>query len=97
MRQRDRLVTHDKAGERTLEGLLVAQCRLHEDGIAGDVYLYKNNTDCVVDVVIINIDDENQVLIIDKFHVVNELHGCPLRVAAHLLLPLHQARKVASR
>ena len=40
------LVTHDKAGERVLEGLLVdAERRLREEGIAGDVYLFKNNTD----------------------------------------------------
>jgi proteasome accessory factor A len=40
------LVTHDKAGERILEGLLVdAEQRLEEEGIAGDVYLFKNNTD----------------------------------------------------
>ena len=40
------LVTHDKAGERTLEGLVVdAERRLREEGIAGDVYLFKNNTD----------------------------------------------------
>jgi proteasome accessory factor A len=40
------LVTHDKAGEQLLEGLLVdAELRLHEEGIAGDVYLFKNNTD----------------------------------------------------
>jgi len=40
------LIAHDKAGERTLEGLLVdAQHRLREDGILGDVYLFKNNTD----------------------------------------------------
>ncbi|MFN8148666.1 MAG: Pup--protein ligase [Candidatus Nanopelagicales bacterium] len=40
------LVTHDKAGERILEGLLVdAERRLQEEGIAGDVYLFKNNTD----------------------------------------------------
>jgi proteasome accessory factor A len=40
------LVTHDKAGERILEGLLVdAENRLQEEGIAGDVYLFKNNTD----------------------------------------------------
>ncbi|KIQ65288.1 MULTISPECIES: Pup--protein ligase [Kitasatospora] len=40
------LVTHDKSGERILEGLLVdAERRLHEEGIAGDVYLFKNNTD----------------------------------------------------
>jgi proteasome accessory factor A len=40
------LVIHDKAGERTLEGLLVdAERRLREEGIAGDIYLFKNNTD----------------------------------------------------
>ncbi len=40
------LVTHDKAGERILEGLLVdADTRLREEGIAGDIYLFKNNTD----------------------------------------------------
>src|ERR1700744_3306182 len=40
------LVTHDKAGERILEGLVVdAEKRLHEEGIAGDIYLFKNNTD----------------------------------------------------
>ncbi|GGO91839.1 Pup--protein ligase [Nocardioides phosphati] len=40
------LVAHDKAGERILEGLLVdAEHRLHEEGIAGDIYLFKNNTD----------------------------------------------------
>ncbi|WP_129669641.1 Pup--protein ligase [Phytoactinopolyspora endophytica] len=40
------LVAHDKAGERVLEGLLVdAERRLAEEGIVGDVYLFKNNTD----------------------------------------------------
>ena len=40
------LVIHDKAGERTLEGLLVdAERRLREEGIAGGIYLFKNNTD----------------------------------------------------
>src|SRR5205809_2729291 len=40
------LVTHDKAGERILEGLLVdAEKRLHDEGIAGEIYLFKNNTD----------------------------------------------------
>jgi proteasome accessory factor A len=40
------LVTHDKAGERILEGLIVeADRRLREEGIAGDIYLFKNNTD----------------------------------------------------
>jgi proteasome accessory factor A len=39
-------VVHDKAGERILEGLLVdADRRLREEGIAGDIYLFKNNTD----------------------------------------------------
>jgi proteasome accessory factor A len=40
------LVTHDKAGERILESLLAsAEQRLHEEGIAGSIYLFKNNTD----------------------------------------------------
>jgi proteasome accessory factor A len=40
------LIAHDKAGERILEGLLVdADLRLREEGIAGDVFLFKNNTD----------------------------------------------------
>jgi proteasome accessory factor A len=40
------LVAHDKAGERILEGMLVdADRRLREEGIAGDIYLFKNNTD----------------------------------------------------
>ncbi len=40
------LISHDKAGERTLEGLLMdAERRLREEGIAGDIYLFKNNTD----------------------------------------------------
>ncbi|MEV0837962.1 Pup--protein ligase [Actinocatenispora sera] len=40
------LVTHDRAGERTLEGLLIdAERRLHDEGIAGEIYLFKNNTD----------------------------------------------------
>jgi proteasome accessory factor A len=40
------LVAHDKAGERILEGLIVeADRRLREEGIAGDIYLFKNNTD----------------------------------------------------
>ncbi len=39
-------VIHDKAGERILEGLVVeAQKRLAEEGITGDIYLFKNNTD----------------------------------------------------
>jgi proteasome accessory factor A len=40
------LIAHDKAGERILEALLAAaEARLHEEGISGDVYLFKNNTD----------------------------------------------------
>ncbi|MGQ0669788.1 MAG: Pup--protein ligase [Actinomycetota bacterium] len=40
------LVTHDKAGERILEALLsAAEVRLHEEGISGQIYLFKNNTD----------------------------------------------------
>ncbi|MGN6299585.1 MAG: Pup--protein ligase [Angustibacter sp.] len=39
-------VVHDKAGERILEGLVAdAQQRLKDEGIAGEVYLFKNNTD----------------------------------------------------
>jgi proteasome accessory factor A len=40
------LVRHDKAGERIVEGLLVdAVRRLASEGVAGDIYLFKNNTD----------------------------------------------------
>jgi proteasome accessory factor A len=40
------LIVHDKAGERILEGLLrAAESRLREEGISGDIYLFKNNTD----------------------------------------------------
>jgi len=40
------LVAHDKAGEQILEGLAVdAGRRLRQEGIAGDIYLFKNNTD----------------------------------------------------
>ena len=40
------LVTHDRAGERILEGLVVdAERRLREEGVFGDIYLFKNNTD----------------------------------------------------
>jgi proteasome accessory factor A len=40
------VVVHDKAGERILEALLAAaEVRLHEEGISGQVYLFKNNTD----------------------------------------------------
>lgn len=40
------LVAHDKAGERVLEGLVAsAEERLAEEGIRGEIYLFKNNTD----------------------------------------------------
>jgi proteasome accessory factor A len=40
------LVVHDKAGERILEELLAfAEVRLREEGIRGDVFGFKNNTD----------------------------------------------------
>ncbi|MDE0581161.1 MAG: Pup--protein ligase [bacterium] len=40
------LVAHDKAGERILETLIEsAEQRLREEGIQGDIYLFKNNTD----------------------------------------------------
>jgi proteasome accessory factor A len=40
------LVVHDRAGERILEGLMVdAERRLAEEGISGEVFLFKNNTD----------------------------------------------------
>ena len=40
------VVVHDKAGERILEQLLTgAEQRLDEEGIRGDIYLFKNNTD----------------------------------------------------
>jgi proteasome accessory factor A len=40
------LVVHDKAGERILEQLVEsAEQRLHEEGIRGTIYLFKNNTD----------------------------------------------------
>jgi len=40
------LVASDKAGERILEGLVTsAESRLREEGIRGDVFLFKNNTD----------------------------------------------------
>ncbi len=42
----EQLVVHDRAGERILEGLVTdAQRRLHDEGISGDIYLFKNNTD----------------------------------------------------
>ncbi len=40
------VVAHDKAGERILEHLTEqAEQRLAEEGIAGDIHLFKNNTD----------------------------------------------------
>src|SRR3954451_11192671 len=40
------LVAHDKAGERILEALLLdAERRLADEGIGGDIFLFKNNTD----------------------------------------------------
>ena len=40
------LVAHDKAGERILEGLVKgAEERLEEEGIRGEIYVFKNNTD----------------------------------------------------
>ncbi len=40
------VVAHDKAGERILESLVEqAEQRLHEEGIAGTIFLFKNNTD----------------------------------------------------
>ena len=42
----EQLVVHDRAGERILEGLVTdAQNRLQDEGISGDIYLFKNNTD----------------------------------------------------
>jgi len=40
------LVIHDKAGERLLETCLpLAEKRLREEGLIGDIYIFKNNTD----------------------------------------------------
>jgi proteasome accessory factor A len=40
------LVVHDKAGERLLESCLpVAEKRLREEGLEGNIYIFKNNTD----------------------------------------------------
>ena len=40
------LVTHDRAGERILEGLVQdAQQRLEHEGLPGAIHLFKNNTD----------------------------------------------------
>ena len=39
-------ITHDRAGERILEGLVTgAEQRLRDEGIRGTIYLFKNNTD----------------------------------------------------
>ncbi|MEX1038343.1 MAG: Pup--protein ligase [Acidimicrobiia bacterium] len=40
------VVAHDKAGERILEGLVSgAEERLEEEGIRGEIFVFKNNTD----------------------------------------------------
>ncbi|HEY5890508.1 MAG TPA: Pup--protein ligase [Acidimicrobiia bacterium] len=40
------VVAHDKAGERILEGLVQgAEERLEEEGIRGEIFVFKNNTD----------------------------------------------------
>jgi len=40
------LVMHDKAGERILESCLpIAEERLREEGLSGDIFIFKNNTD----------------------------------------------------
>ncbi|MDM7831025.1 Pup--protein ligase [Cellulomonas edaphi] len=40
------LITHDRAGERILEGLVAdAQQRLEHEGLPGTIHLFKNNTD----------------------------------------------------
>ncbi len=42
----EEVVAHDKAGERILEGLVKgAEERLEEEGIRGEIYVFKNNTD----------------------------------------------------
>jgi len=42
------LLAHDKAGERIVESLLISlQRELDSRGLAGEVYIYKNNTDSV--------------------------------------------------
>lgn len=42
----DDLVVHDKAGERLLEACLpMAEKRLREEGLVGEIYIFKNNTD----------------------------------------------------
>jgi len=40
------LIAHDRSGERILEELIIdAEQRLADEGIGGDIYLFKNNTD----------------------------------------------------
>ncbi len=40
------VIAHEKAGERILENLVSgAELRLEEEGVRGDIYLFKNNTD----------------------------------------------------
>ncbi len=40
------LIAHDKAGEQILQDLVAdAESRLADEGIGGDIYLFKNNTD----------------------------------------------------
>ncbi len=42
----EEVVAHDKAGERILEGLVSgAEDRLEEEGIRGEIFVFKNNTD----------------------------------------------------
>lgn len=42
----EEIVAHDKAGERILESLVVgAEESLEEEGIRGEIYVFKNNTD----------------------------------------------------
>jgi proteasome accessory factor A len=42
----EQLIAHDKAGERILEDLARdAQSRLQDEGVTGEIFLYKNNTD----------------------------------------------------
>jgi proteasome accessory factor A len=44
--QLEDVVAHDKAGERILEGLVRgAEERLEEEGIRGEIFVFKNNTD----------------------------------------------------
>jgi len=40
------LIIHDKAGERILESCLpIAEERLREEGLSGEIFIFKNNTD----------------------------------------------------